>query len=342
MPRVKVYALGGTIAMVEGRHGVLPGLTGQSLVAAVPKLQEVARIHAETLSTVASPNITIDAVIDLADQIRRDAEEKLADGFVITQGTDTIEETSFLLDVLLSGLGSPVVVTGAMRHPMLASPDGPGNLLAAVRAAASDTVRDRAAELGLLVALNDALHAAGAVSKVNSHRLDAFASPSSGPVGTFVEERTVLFNLPNRKPIVAAARMLEGRSLDRQAPVALLATTIGDTGWLLRQIAKSREEEIFRGIVLAVMGGGHVPERLVPAVAELARSMPVVAASRTGAGPLLLDTYGFPGAEIDLLERGVISAGWLPPYKAAGLLELLLRAELSNNDIRGVFSAFNG
>jgi L-asparaginase len=341
LSRIKVYALGGTIAMVEGQHGVVPGLTGQSLVAAIPDLTKVAHVEAETLSTVASPNITVDAVLDLADRVRSDAAASLADGFVITQGTDTIEETAFLLDILLSDFGCPVIITGAMRHPLLVSPDGPGNILTAVRAAASAAVRQSARELGVLVALNDTIYAASAVLKMNSHRLDAFGSPSSGSLGTVVEDRTVLFALPNRAPVLAAGRALEGRSLAQPAPVAFLATTIGDTGWLLQQLAAGLDGGHHRGVVIAAMGGGHVPERLVPAISEIARRIPIVMASRTGSGPLLLATYGFAGAEMDLRERGVISAGYLHPYKAAALLELLLRAALSNGEITTVFAEFN-
>ncbi|MEF2553136.1 asparaginase [Aurantimonas sp. A2-1-M11] len=339
--QIKVYALGGTIAMVPGPQGAVPGLTGEALIAAVDGLDQVATVDAETFSIVASPNITIGAVVDLSQRIRGDAAAGRWDGIVVTQGTDTIEETSFLLDLLLTDLNIPVIVTGAMRNPRLASPDGPGNILAAVRVASSIAAQQSALHLGVLVVINDTIHAASTVLKANSHRLDAFSSPASGPVGAVIEGRTLIYSLPNRQPILAAGRLLKGPLLEGPVPVALVSTSVGDTGWLLEAVADGRDEGHYRGLVLDAMGGGHLPERLVPSVAFIAERLPVVITSRTGNGSLLLDTYAYAGSETDLRDKGVISAGWLHKFKAAGLLELLLRAKASKAEIRSLFTEFN-
>lgn len=340
LPRVKLYALGGTIAMVAGDDGVVPGLSGDALVAAVSGLDKLARIEAESVSTLASPNIRVASVIDLAGRIRRSGEAGGCDAFVVTQGTDTIEETAFLLDLLLAGFEHPVVVTGAMRHPLLVSADGAGNMLASVRAAVSPAVRAAAGKLGVLVVLNDTLHAAATVVKSNSHRPDAFGSPSTGPLGAVIEDRVVLQALPERGGVIAAGRLLKGCPPDAEAPVALLTATIGSTARLLEMLCEDGGH--YRGVVVAAMGGGHVPERLVDSISRLAARLPLVLASRAGSGALLRNTYGFAGGEIDLLGRGAISAGWLHPLKAAVLLELLLRCGLSKDKVRQAFSGFDG
>jgi L-asparaginase len=101
-----------------------------------------------------------------------------ADGVVITQGTDTIEETAYFLDLTVDRAG-PVVVTGAMRNPTIASADGPGNLLAAIQAAASTHLTG----VGCVVVMADEIHTAKHVHKMNSTSLGAFASPDTGPIG---------------------------------------------------------------------------------------------------------------------------------------------------------------
>ena len=164
-PRIHILALGGTIATRPDSTGAMQmGLGADDLVAAVPRLKDVAEIAAETVSRVGSHSLSFDQIHALAARIRGLA----ADGIVITQGTDTLEETSFLLDLLLD-LDIPVIVTAAMRNPALTSPDGPGNLLAAVRVAADPWVRGNARALGVLAVMLDEVYAAADVLKVPHH-----------------------------------------------------------------------------------------------------------------------------------------------------------------------------
>jgi len=141
----------------------------------VPLLSKVADLQAETVSRVGSHSLSFDQIHALAAKIRT----LKADGVVVTQGTDTLEETSFLLDVLLD-LEIPVIVTAAMRNPALTSPDGPGNLLAAVRVAADPWVRRHARALGVMVVMLDEVYAAADVVKAHGTRLNAFVSPQTG------------------------------------------------------------------------------------------------------------------------------------------------------------------
>jgi L-asparaginase len=153
VPRVAVFSTGGTIASKRRDDGAAsPNLTADDLVAAVPQLADVANIEAVSFRQVASSKLTVPDVIGLAKRIA-DAVADGATGTVVTQGTNTIEETSFVLD-LLWDRGEPIVVTGAMRHPGLPGADGPANLLASAVVAASPTARD----LGCVVVFNDEVH----------------------------------------------------------------------------------------------------------------------------------------------------------------------------------------
>lgn len=234
-----------------------------------------------------------------------------ADGIVITQGTDTLEETSYALDLLVSA-AEPIVVTGAMRNASLPGTDGPANLLAAIRVAASSQARG----LGTVVVFNDEIHAARYVRKSHTSSTAAFRSPLTGPVGHVTEDRVRILLRP------------EGRlhvPVPEQAPdvrVAQVAVSFGDDGRLVEAVPDLG----YQGLVLAAFGGGHVPRWMVPVLAQVAARIPVILASRTLAGEGLRATYAYPGSETDLLAHGLIPAMSLAPAHAAVLLRLLLMA----------------
>ncbi len=334
-PRIHILALGGTIATRPDSSGAMQmGLGADDLVAAVPLLKEVAEIAAETVSRVGSHSLSFDQIHALAAKIR----SLQVDGVVVTQGTDTLEETSFLLDLLLD-LEIPVIVTAAMRNPALTSPDGPGNLLAAVRVAADPWVRRNAAALGVIAVMLDEAYAASDVLKVHPTRLNAFASTQTGPLAVLVEDRVVPLALPVREAVVAARRKLAGASGKAQ-PVALFWMSLDDEAALMAMMLAASDRLGYRGAVIAAMGGGHVPERAVENVVRLAQAMPTVVSPRAGGGPMLRKTYGGPNAEIALREAGLIWGGRLHPLKARVLLETCLRAGLDRATIVELFDAF--
>jgi L-asparaginase len=326
-PQVLVLALGGTIAMTQSAQGgVVPTLTGEMLVAAVPGLGELARIESRSFRQLPSAHLQFDDLEALALAIREAAAAGVR-GVVVTQGTDTIEETAFALDRLLD-LEVPVVVTGAMRNPTVAGADGPANLLAAVQVAISDDARG----LGCVVVMNDEVHAARFVRKVHTSSPAAFASPSAGPIGWVMESRVRIVLRPARiDPLPAAGA-------DRQARVALVTVGLGDDGAVVDALRSAN----FDGMVVEATGGGHVPPGVAAALAQAARQLPVVLASRTGAGEILARTYGFPGGEIDLQSRGLIRAGWLDGLKSKVLLTLLLRRGSTPQAIVEAFRAWGG
>ena len=325
LPKVAIFAMGGTIAMAgRGERGVTPSLGADALVEAVPQLAEVASVEAQTFRLLPSPEVTIPDLFALADAIEQAAADG-AQGVVVTHGTDTMEESAFVLDRILA-LDAPVVVTGAMRNPTLAGPDGPANLLNSVRLAVHEPARG----LGVMVVMNDEIHAARYVQKGVTSNPAAFRSAPAGPLGWFAEGAVRLVSIPGPRRRVAVARGAE------VVPVALLTVTLGDDGRLIGRALGAG----YRGIVMECTGGGHAAGWVADRLAGAAAQVPVVMASRTGAGEMLRQTYDFKGSEIDLLARGLISAGWLDGLKARLLLTLLLMAGADDAAIREAFSAW--
>ncbi|MFB7919443.1 asparaginase [Streptomyces sp. NPDC056061] len=323
-PTVLVIGLGGTIAMTPttAEGAAKPTLSAEDLLAAVPQLAATG-IVVKTQSFTAKPgaSLALDEIEGLAGHLRAMDSQGAFDGFVVTQGTDTLEETSFLLSLLYGGK-TPVIVTGAMRAPYLAGADGPANLLAAVTVAAGPQSRG----LGVLVVFNDQVFDAARVRKIHSTNTNAFASPDTGPLGTVAEGRLRLLAVPAHKPLPLPA------ATARPARVGLYTASLGDDGSLLAPLLEQVD-----GMVVAGFGVGHVPAAWVPVLQEAAQRIPVVLASRTSGGTTLTHAYGFDGSEKDLLDRGLIGAGHLDPYKARLLLTVLLR---SSADRSAVIAAF--
>ena len=310
---VALFTLGGTISMAgeaPGGGGVVARLTGRDLTAAVPGLADLGEdleIHDVEAVPSATPDLRAGARRGAA---ASRAIEAGASGVVLSQGTDTLEETAFLVDLVWPH-PEPFVVTGAMRNPTLAGPDGPANLLAAARVAASPDARS----LGALVVLNDEIHAARWVRKQHSTSTATFGSPDVGALGHVIEGRVRVLTRPPRA---------------KTAPLARPRSPGGATGGAPRRVPRGRRRPAGRaadthdGLVVAGFGVGHVPAALAPRLGALAERIPVVLTSRTGGGSVLSHTYGAPGSEVDLLRRGLVNGGLLDPYKARVLLRLLL------------------
>ena len=323
--KIALFTLGGTIASTSTSTGagVMPQLTGADLVAAVPGLERAGvTVGVHDFRQVPSSSLTVDDVLDLVRAIRAEVAAG-AGGGVVSQGTDTIEETAFLADLLYAG-DVPVVFTGAMRNPTLAGPDGPANLRAAVAVAASPQARG----LGCLVVLGDEIHAARFVSKAHTTSVTAFVSPPAGPLGIVAEDRAVVLTRPARWAALPDPRP------EPTVRTGLVTMVLGDDGALLEAAAGR-----FNGLVVAGFGGGHVPGPMAAMLGDVAARIPVVLASRTGAGMVLAGTYAYPGAELDLRQRGLIGAGFLEPLKARLLLHLLLAGGASRDAIAATFAA---
>ena len=327
-PHVAVASLGGTITMTSDTigAGVTPTMDADALLAAVPGLSSRASLEAVTLATLPSASVGYEEC-KAALAFAREAVDRGASGVVVVQGTDTLEETAYLLD-LWWDLPQPLVVTGAMRAPQQAGSDGPANLLAAVTTAGDERSRNQ----GVLVVMNDEIHAASRVSKCDSLAVNAFQSPTFGPLGRLVEGHP---RYGNRTPRPTPLGLLTAADLpmERSPRVALLPTHLGDEGELLELVLEAR----YDGVVLSTLGVGHVSSHLANVVSTATKQLPVIFGTRTGAGTTLLDSYGFPGSESDLIAKGAIPAGWLTPVKARLLLWALLSRERSLEEIKTAF-----
>ncbi len=321
--RVSVITLGGTIASVPDAHGhdAVPRLTAEQLVESVPMVREAADLELQTFRQYPSGDLTLDDIVELARVIEQQADA--VDGVVVTQGTDTLEESAFVLDLLVR-TDVPVVLTGAMRNSGLPGADGPANLLAAVRVAASDEARG----LGPLVVFADAIHLPRFVRKTHASSVTAFESPQLGPIGWVTEERV---RVPVRPDIRPAHVGLE--DVGPCPAVGIITMGLGNAPLRLEHVAG------LEGLVVEAFGGGHVPSYTVDSLVAIQELIPVVFASRTGAGELYRSTYKFPGSERDLLARGFVSAGSLDGPKARALLSLLLAAGAGADEIATAFGS---
>jgi len=325
-PFVSILTLGGTIASMPSQTGsdlVEPSLTADDLLTSIGRPEGMPPIRTERLLQLASGELSFAAIANVAQRIREVTSQGAA-GVVVTQGTDTLEETAFQLDLMLD-LAQPVVVTGALRNPTLPGADGGANLLAAIRVASAPT----ASGLGVLVVMNDEIHAARFVRKIHTHKPSAFASPAAGPLGWIAEDRVRIALRPAQAtPTIAW--------LAEPPDIPLLTMTLSTTAEAFRGLLSSPPA----GLVIAGFGAGHAPSGTVEAIGALAAKRPVVLASRAGAGEVFSATYGYPGSESDLLGRGCISAGELDPLKARVLLALLLGEGADQTRIRQTFAHY--
>src|ERR687897_997396 len=196
---VTVLAAGGTIAMA-GAAGAVPELEAGALLAAVPELDGLPGLQARTLGSW--PGVHVAPADALAVARAAVAEAAAGRGVVLTHGTDTLEETAVLCD-LVHGGEAPIVVTGAIRPASATGADGPANLLDAVRAAGDAATTG----LGAIVAFAGELHAAHEVRKVDSVPPRAFASPRTGPIGRVSEARVEVWTTPTRRPPLPVAQL---------------------------------------------------------------------------------------------------------------------------------------
>jgi L-asparaginase len=313
MRAVTVLAAGGTISSVDGgagRPGAASRLDAAALVGAIPGLEHV---EARSLLALNGSQLSLDNALTIARAACEEVEQ--GRGVVVTSGTDTIEELAVLSDAMC-GDGPPVVFTGAIRPASAVGADGPANLADAVAVAAA-----AADGLGTVVCFAGELHAARAVRKVDSVAPHAFGSPRGGPIGRVVESRVEV----DARPVRPAA--VRPQTVDLRVPV--VPTWLGDDGALL-QAAVALEPD---GVVLVALGAGHLPPPTLAALREAGDRVPVVATVRPERGAFLRETYGFEGAERDVLDAGVLPVGHLSAAAARMLLLAGLGAELDRDGL---------
>jgi L-asparaginase len=319
--RVRILGAGGTISMTG--PSATPELDAEALVAAVPGLDGRDDLEARTVVNLPSAHLTV------ADQLRicreaRDAARRGL-GVVVTHGTDTLEETAMLCDVLHDA-EAPIVFTGAIRTATAPGADGPANLVDAVSVAASQ----EAAGTGVLVVFGGEIHHARCVRKTDTTSLTAFSSPQTGPLGRVTEGHPTMWSrLPRNPP-------LDPPDLEKR--VLIVPTTAGDDGSLARAALATEPD----GVVIGTLGAGHLAPQLLELWAEAAQRMPIVAYCRPERGVVLTGTYGYAGSERDLRGTRVIPAGFLSPQAARMKLLACVAAGLSIEETRWAFRQDDG
>jgi L-asparaginase len=315
---------GGTISM---RHdatagGAVPSLTGKDILDLAPGIDQFATLEVDDWGAYPGPHMTVERMWALRARIVEHLGRREVEGVVVTHGTDSLEESAYLMARSLR-TQKPVVFTGAMRTSSDLGWDGPGNLGASVRVAASVAAREQ----GVMVAMNDRIYSALDVTKVHTAMLDAFDSPGLGPLGV-VDDGEVIF----RRALPDDIATIEPAS--PATPVDIVHAWAGADSRLLAASAQSA-----RGVVVAAMGRGNVPPEMLDGIdAFLSAGKPVVISSRSARGRVG-PTYGYPGAGRRLLERGVIMAGGRRPQQARIDLMLALGMKWDTAKIRTIFES---
>jgi L-asparaginase len=320
--RVLVLASGGTISM-KGDEGAVPELDGEGLVAAVPGLEAYPGLEGRTVFNKPSSHLSLDDQLEICRQARDAARRGI--GVVVTHGTDSLEETAMLCDVLHDA-EAPIVFTGAIRTASAPGADGPANLVDAVSVAASD----EAAGMGVLVCFGGEIHHARGVRKTDTISLVAFSSPQTGPLGRVTEGHPIIWSRIPRNP------PLDPPDLDRR--VLVVPTGAGDDGTLAKAALATDPD----GMVIGTLGAGHLAPAVLELWAEAAARIPVVAYCRPERGVILSSTYGYPGSERDLRGTSIIPAGFLSPQAARMKLLACLACGLSIDEARWAFRQDDG
>lgn len=312
---------GGTISM---RHdpvsgGAVPTLSGKQILELTPGLDQVAQLEIDDWGAFPGPHMNVGRMWALRERIVHHLARPEVDGVVVTHGTDSLEETAYLVARSVDS-AKPVVFTGAMRTSSDLGWDGPANLSASVRVAASADARG----VGAVVVLADHIFGGLDVTKVHTHKLESFDSPESGPLGVVDDNRVMIrYPLSSPPPIIAAPSLAE--------PIDIIFTYSGADSSLL-EASRPRA----RGVVIAAMGRGNVPPTMVDGIdGFVAENKPVVITSRALRGRVG-HTYGYAGGGRRLSERGAIFAGARRPQQARIDVMLALGAGMSVSEIRAL------
>lgn len=312
---VAVLTTGGTIAMRhdETAGGAVPQLGAEDFATGLPS--DVPELSTEEIVNLPSSHFTVETLETVHAHVVEWIGKSDVAGTVITHGTDTMEETAYLLDLTVPGQ-KPIVLTGAMRTASSVGYDGYANLMAAVRVAAAPQARG----LGTVVVLNDEIHAARRVTKMHTLSTGTFRSPAWGPVGR-VEGGEVIVD--ERLP----RDLLPWNGLEPQVSLLKLTVGVGPSS-LENALARGA-----RGIVIEALGGGRVPPWWLPAIEQAhVRGRPVVIASRCPSGRVW-DSYGYPGAYRSLVDLGCLFAPNINGQKARIRLMAVLAAAQTGEEV---------
>jgi L-asparaginase len=300
LPSVRVIATGGTIANTPSGR-----LHAAEVAEVIPELKDVARLEVEEIFRVGSSDITPDRWITIANRINELASQKEINGFVVTHGSNTLEETAYFLHLTIK-TEKPVILTAAQRQFSTLSSDSPKNFLDAVRVAACE----EASRKGVMTVVNGEINCGRDVTKRMSYRLQTYTSPDIGMLGFVDLNRVTFYRLPFRKHTVSSE--FEVKNLEKLPRVDIIYTASGTDGILIDAAVERAKSN---GLVIAVSPTGAPAPGMKEALNRAARSgIPVVYSNRGGQDRL----------RCMLPEEPFIAGDNLNPQKARILLMLAL------------------
>jgi L-asparaginase len=328
LPEIVILATGGTIAGAAAsatQAGYTSGaVTIDAMLAAVPRIQDIANIKGEQISNVGSQDMTFDIMLTLAKRINALLSQKDVAGVVITHGTDTMEETAFFLNLVVKS-DKPVVMVGSMRPSTAVSADGPLNLFDAVGVAVDPNSIGR----GVMVVMNDWIHGAHSLTKTSTTAIQTFMSPLRGLVGISSYGKNDFYNSPQWKHTTASEFDISNVS---QLPRVDILYAYADMSADLIDASVAKGA---KGIVIAGVGNGNMNAASLRAVANAARKgIVVVRSSRVVTG-----TVG-RNVEVNDDELKLVASDELNPQKARILLMLALLKPRSLAEIQNLFYTY--
>ena len=327
-PNVVILATGGTIAGAAAtgtQAGYKSGaVTIDAMIAAVPGIQDMANIKGEQISNVGSQDMSFDIMLKLAKRINELMSSSDVDGFVVTHGTDTMEETAFFLNLVVKG-DKPVVMVGSMRPSTAVSADGPLNLYNAVGVAVDPNARGR----GVLVVMNDWIHAAHSLTKTSTTAIQTFMSPLRGVVGIATYGKNDFYNTPVWKHTSGSEFNIAG--VDKLPRVDIIFACAD----MPADLVDASVNNGAKGIVIAGVGNGNMNKAsLDAAVNAVKKGVVVVRSSRVATGSVGRNV------EVNDDESGFIASDELNPQKSRILLSLALLKQRSKADIQNLFTTY--
>jgi len=325
---VVILATGGTIAgaAASGTQAAYKSgaVTIDAMIAAVPGIGDLATIKGEQISNVGSQDMTMDIMLKLANRINELAQSNDVDGIVVTHGTDTMEETAFFLNLTVK-TDKPVVMVGSMRPSTAVSADGPLNLYNAVGVAADPNARGR----GVLVVMNDWIHAAHSLTKTSTTAIQTFMSPLRGLVGVANYGKNDFYSSPTWKHTTQTEfDVSKVTSLPR---VDIIFASADSSPDLIDAAAANGA----KGIVIAGVGNGNMNKASLTAAANaVQKGVVVVRSSRVVTGVVGRNV------EVNDDELGFVASDELNPQKARILLMLALMKQRNTKDLQGLFTIY--
>ncbi|HDC9482637.1 TPA: asparaginase [Staphylococcus aureus] len=320
MKHLLVIHTGGTISMSQDQSNKVVTNDINPISMHEDVINQYAQIDELNPFNVPSPHMTIQHVKQLKDIILEAVTNKYYDGFVITHGTDTLEETAFLLDLIL-GIEQPVVITGAMRSSNEIGSDGLYNYISAIRVASDEKARHK----GVMVVFNDEIHTARNVTKTHTSNTNTFQSPNHGPLGVLTKDRVQFHHMPYRQQAL--------ENVNDKLNVPLVKAYMGMPG----DIFSFYSREGIDGMVIEALGQGNIPPSALEGIQQLVSlNIPIVLVSRSFNG-IVSPTYAYDGGGYQLAQQGFIFSNGLNGPKARLKLLVALSNNLDKAEIKSYF-----